>query len=142
MPLERHIALVIEVDPDAIQQMTRVLAGIGCRTVTAGDDVAARQVCAELLRQGMAPGVIIARVALPSGSGIRMMEEAAAVFPEAACLLISHHPRNLLFAVPGFPEHSTNFLQAEFTDDQLQKTVERLLTRNQRAGQGSTRDQR
>jgi DNA-binding NtrC family response regulator len=77
--------------------------------------------------------LIIARVALPTGSGIRLLEEASARFPRAAQMLVSHHPRNLLFSVPGFVEHSFNFLQAEFTDDQFRSAVERALSRGSAA---------
>jgi hypothetical protein len=73
--------------------------------------------------------LLVARVGLPSGSGIRLLEEAAAVFPQASQLVVSHYPKSLLFSVPRFLEHSDHFLQEEFTDEQFQRAVDEALGR-------------
>ncbi len=123
--------LLIESDPNAVAQMRRVLAGMKLRAVAVSSDEELRDAIAALLREP--PVLVIARVALPSGSGIRMLEETVAEFPGAQQMLISHHPRNLLMSVPGFAGHLTNFLQAEFTDDQFRTAVERALARGSAA---------
>ena len=124
-----RLALILESDPNAIAQMRRVLAGMRIRALAAADEDALREIVDELVRAKTPPSLLIARVALPSGSGIRMLEETAAVFPEAQQMLISHYPRSLLSSVPGFLDHAAHFLKAEFTDDQFRTAVERALAR-------------
>jgi DNA-binding NtrC family response regulator len=121
--------LIIESDPNAVAQMRRVLAGMQMRAIAVSGEDELRDVLSSLISKHAPPVLIVARVALPSGSGIRMLEETAAQFPEAQQMLISHHPRNLLFSVPGFVDHCTNFLKAEFTDEQFRLAVERSLGR-------------
>ena len=130
----QRLALIIESDPNAVAQMRRVLAGMGVRVFTAADEDALRETVGSLISAKTPPALIVARVALPTGSGIRMLEDTAAVFPEAQQMLISHHPRNLLFSVPGFLDHASNFLKAEFTDEQFRTAVERALARGVVAG--------
>jgi CheY-like chemotaxis protein len=122
--MEQRLVLIIESDLNAIAQMRRVLAGLGLRVLAASEEEALQDLTASLLRAGTPPALIVARVALPSGSGIRMMEETAANFPDAGRLLISHHPLTLLMSVPGFSKYAGDFLQAEFTDDQFRAAVE------------------
>jgi DNA-binding NarL/FixJ family response regulator len=129
-----RLVLIIESDSNAVAQMRRVLAGMAIRVVAVADEEALGGAVAELLRAQTAPSLLIARVALPTGSGIRMLEETAAHFPDAQQIVISHHPRNLLLSVPGFLDHAGNFLKAEFTDDQFRATVERCLARGCVAG--------
>jgi DNA-binding NtrC family response regulator len=107
--------------------MRRVLAGMSIRALAAADEDGLRDTVALLVHDKRPPALIIARVALPSGSGIRMLEETAAVFPEAQQMLISHYPRTLLSSVPGFLDHAANFLKAEFTDEQFRAAVDRAL---------------
>jgi DNA-binding NtrC family response regulator len=127
----QRLVLIIESDPNAIGQMRRVLAGMKLRAVAASDEAGLVEVLATLVRQP--PVLVIARVALPSGSGVRMLEETIAQFPGAQQMLISHHPRTLLMSVPGFAAHATNFLKAEFTDDQFRLAVEHALARGSAA---------
>lgn len=122
-----RLVLIIESDPNAIAQMRRVLAGMKLRAVAASGEAELEDVLATLVREP--PALVIARVALPSGSGIRMLEETVARFPGAQQMLISHHPKNLLMSAPGFAAHSTNFLHAAFTDDQFRAAVEKALAR-------------
>ena len=130
----QRLALIIESDPNAVAQMRRVLAAMGVRAFAAADEDALRETVASLVTAKTPPALIVARVALPTGSGIRMLEDTAAVFSEAQHMLISHHPRNLLFSVPGFLDHAANFLKAEFTDEQFRTAVERALGRGAVAG--------
>jgi len=127
----RRLVLIIESDPNAIGQMRRVLAGMKLRAVAVASESELAEALSALVRQ--APVLVIARVALPSGSGIRMLEETVAQFPGAQQMLISHHPKNLLMSVPGFAAHSVNFLKAEFTDEQFRVAVERALARGSAA---------
>jgi DNA-binding NtrC family response regulator len=132
--LEPLTVLIIESDINAIAQMRRVLAAMKLRVYAVGDEKELDAVAATLLNGETPPALIVARVALPTGSGIRMMEETAAAFPDAGRLLISHHPRSLLMSLPGFANHTAEFLQAEFTDDQFRTTVERVLPPRRAAG--------
>jgi FixJ family two-component response regulator len=125
-----RLALIIESDTNAIAQMRRVLAGMGMRAYAASDQTALDDLKSSTLRDGAGPAIVVARVALPSGSGIRMLDETCAQFPEAGCLLVSHHPQQLLMSVPGFAKHAVNFLQAEFTDEQFRSAVQRALPRS------------
>jgi DNA-binding NtrC family response regulator len=135
MPMSpSRLVLIIESDRNAVAQMRRVLAGIRVRAVAAADEDALRDTVDTLIRSGTPPALIVARVALPTGSGIRMLAETGAMFPGAQQMLISHHPRNLLSSVPGFLEHAGNFLKAEFTDEQFRTAVERALERGCIAG--------
>ncbi len=127
------VVVIIESDPNAIAQMRRVLAGMGMRALAVSTEDELRDMTATLLRGHRRPALIVARVALPGGSGIRMLQETAAIFPGAQQMLISHHPRKLLSTVPGFLEYSANFLQAEFRDDQFRSAVERALARGRAA---------
>jgi DNA-binding NtrC family response regulator len=127
--MDPRLAVLIESDTNAIAQMRRVLAGMGLRVFAVSDQDGLDDLMATLLRGATEPALIVARVALPSGSGIRMLDETAARFPEAGRLLVSHHPRTLLMSAPGFAKHATNFLKAEFTDDQFRAAVERALPR-------------
>lgn len=125
--------LIIESDPNALAQMRRVLAGMKLSAMAAQDDETLREAAKYLGGKDAPPILIIARVALPSGSGIRLLEDAAALFPEARHLVVSHYPKDLLNSVPGFIQHSDNFLQEEFTDDQFRMAVENALARATRA---------
>jgi DNA-binding NtrC family response regulator len=125
-----RLALIIESDPNAVAQMRRVLAGMKMRAVAVSDEQSLHDAMSSLVRTDAPPALIVARVALPSGSGIRMLKETAERYPHAQQMLISHHPRNLLFSVPGFADHCVNFLKAEFTDDQFRVAVERALARS------------
>jgi DNA-binding NtrC family response regulator len=100
---------------------------MGLRAVAASDEPELRDVLATLVREPLM--LVVARVALPSGSGIRMLEETVEQHPGAQQMLISHHPKTLLMSAPGFAAYSANFLQAEFTDDQFRAAVERALSR-------------
>jgi DNA-binding NtrC family response regulator len=124
--MEPRIVLVIESDINARAQMRRVLAAMKLRVYAVGDQSELDEVTASLLRE-TPPALIVARVALPTGSGIRMMIETADAFPQAGRLLVSHHPLSLLMSVPGFADHCANFLHAEFTDDQFRAAVQRAL---------------
>jgi DNA-binding NtrC family response regulator len=124
--MEPRIVLVIESDINAIAQMRRVLAAMKLRVYAVGDQAELDEVTASLLRE-TPPALIVARVALPTGSGIRMMIETADAFPQAGRLLVSHHPLSLLMSVPGFADHCANFLHAEFTDDQFRAAVRHAL---------------
>jgi DNA-binding NtrC family response regulator len=132
MPASR-LVLIIESDPSALAQMRRVLAGMEASVVAATDEESLRDAEAYLTRKGTPPVLIVARVTLPSGSGIRLLNEAAATFPDAQHLMVSHYPRNLLYSVPGFTDHASDFLQEEFTDDQFRRAVERALSKALRA---------
>jgi DNA-binding NtrC family response regulator len=132
--MEPRIVLIIESDINAIAQMRRVLAAMKLRVYAVGDQAELDEVTASLLRGGTPPALIVARVALPTGSGIRMMEETHAAFPRAGQLLISHHPRSLLMSVPGFADHCANFLHAEFTDEQFRAAVRHALAHHAAAG--------
>jgi DNA-binding NtrC family response regulator len=127
--MDQRLVFIIESDINAISQMRRVLAGMSLRVYAVSDEQARQDLGSSLLRAGTPPALIVARVALPTGSGIRMMEETAEAFPQAGRLLISHHPRPLLMSVPGFAHYAANFLQAEFTDEQFRVSVERALPR-------------
>jgi DNA-binding NtrC family response regulator len=129
--MSQRQVVIIESDRNAISQMRRVLAGMKLRAVAASDEPELQDVLSSIVRQP--PVLVIARVALPSGSGIRMLEETVAQYPGAQQMLISHHPKNLLMSVPGFAAHSLNFLQAEFTDEQFRAAVERALARHSAA---------
>src|SRR4051794_26678158 len=114
-----RLVLIIESDPNAVAQMRRVLAGIRMGAMVVDGEDALRQAVDSLVGDNTAPALVIARVALPSGSGIRMLKDVADVFPDAQPMLVSHHPRTLLSSVPGFLDYAPNFLQAEFTDEQF-----------------------
>jgi CheY-like chemotaxis protein len=128
MPASR-LVLIIESDPSALAQMRRVLAGMETSVVAANDEETLRDVEAYLTSKGTPPVLIIARVTLPSGSGIRLLREASTTFPDASHLVVSHYPRNLLQSVPGFTDYGGDFLQEEFTDDQFRREVERVLAK-------------
>lgn len=132
--MEPRLALIIESDHNAVAQMRRVLAGMGMRAFVVADQKALDDAVASLTT---APSIVIARVALPTGSGIRMLDETCAKFPGAGCLLISHHPLTLLMSAPGFAQHASSFLQAEFTDEQFRAAVERALPAPPRARFGT-----
>jgi DNA-binding NtrC family response regulator len=131
MPASR-LFLIIESDPSALAQMRRVLAGMESSVVAAPDEETLHDVEAYLMSKGTPPALIIARVTLPTGSGIRLLKEASTTFPAARHLVVSHYPRNLLYAVPGFAEYMSNFLQEEFTDDQFRRQVDRVLSKGVR----------
>ena len=133
MPASR-LVLIIESDPSALAQMRRVLAGLDASVVAATDDESLRDAEALLARKGTTPALIVARVTLPTGSGIRLLKEASTTFPEARHIVVSHYPRNLLHSVPGFTDHLSDFLQEEFTDEQFRRAVERALAKTLRAG--------
>jgi DNA-binding response OmpR family regulator len=128
--------LLIESDPDAVVQINRVMAGMNVGVIHVRDENSLHEAVAQLQRDGMSPALIVARVALPTGSGIRLLEEAKATFPQARELLISHHSRDLLFSVPGFADHAHHFLQEEFSDEEFLAAAERLLERQSGAAQG------
>ena len=75
-----RLVLILECDPNAIAQMRRVLAGMSIRALAASDEDTLRDTIALLVRAETPPALIIARVALPTGSGIRMLEDTGAVF--------------------------------------------------------------
>jgi DNA-binding NtrC family response regulator len=133
MPASR-LVLIIESDPSALAQMRRVLAGMQTSVVAATDEESLRDAEAYLAKKGTPPVLIVARVTLPSGSGIRLLKEASATFPEARHIVVSHYPRNLLYSVPGFTDHMSDFLQEEFSDDQFRRAVERALSKALQAG--------
>jgi DNA-binding response OmpR family regulator len=122
-------ALIIESDPAALAQMRRVLSAMGISVTTAHDEETVRQAAESLGARHITPALIVARVALPSGSGLRLLEEACAAFPGAPHLVVSHYPKNLLRSVPGFIQYSDQFVQEEFTDDQFRMAVDRALGR-------------
>jgi DNA-binding NtrC family response regulator len=126
MPRSFHV-LIIESDTDALVQMRRVLAGMGGSAVTAVDENTLEKASGYLQAKRLAPALIVARVTLPTGSGIRLLEEAAQSFPGARHLLISHHPQHLLMMVPGFADHCGHFLQEVFSDEQFRAAVEESL---------------
>lgn len=90
-------------------------------------------VAGELVRNGTPPALIVSRVTLPDGNGMQALDQMAELFPHARQVLVSHFPKNLLFAVPGFGDRQAEFLQAEFTDDQFRKVIERSLARTRTA---------
>ncbi len=114
--------------------MRRVLAGMGASALTAADEQTLVEAVAYLQSKQIQPALMIARVTLPSGSGIRLLEKAREAFPAARQFLISHHPKNLLLMVPGFAEHCGHFLQEVFTDEQFRAAVEDSLAPALRAG--------
>ena len=126
MPRSSQV-LIIESDSQALVQMRRVLAGMGASAITAADASTLAEALAYLQSKQLQPALIVARVTLPSGSGIRLLEAARQTFPGARQLLISHHPKNLLLMVPGFAEHCGHFLQELFTDEQFRAAVEDSL---------------
>jgi DNA-binding NtrC family response regulator len=128
MPASRQV-LIIESDPSALAQMRRVLAGMQASVVAATDEESLRDAETYLERKETPPVLIIARVTLPSGSGIRLLKDASSKFPDAHHIVVSHYPRTLLHSVPGFTDHMSDFLQEEFTDDQFRRAVERALSR-------------
>src|ERR1044072_5995137 len=131
--MPQRLVLIIESDTNSIAQMRRVVAGMGLRAFAVSDEAALQDLVSSLRTSGTPPDLIVARVALPTGSGIRLNDETSAQFPNTGCLLVSHHPRSLLSSVPGFQKHSANFLKAEFTDDQFRLAVERALPRTANA---------
>jgi DNA-binding NtrC family response regulator len=133
MPASR-LVLIIESDPSALAQMRRVLAGMDTSVVAATDEESLRDAEGYLTRKGTPPVLIIARVTLPTGSGIRLLKEASTTFPDARHIVVSHYPRNLLHSVPGFSDHVSDFLQEEFSDDQFRRAVEQALTNALGAG--------
>jgi DNA-binding NtrC family response regulator len=126
--------LILESDANALVQMRRVLAGMGASAITAVDEAGLAEASGYLQSKRHAPVLIVARVTLPSGSGIRLLEQAAEIFPDSRHLLISHHPQHLLMMVPGFADHCGHFLQEAFTDEQFRAAVEDSLASALRAG--------
>jgi DNA-binding response OmpR family regulator len=122
-------ALIIESDPGALAQMRRVLEAMGISVTVAGDEETARQAAESFQARHTAPSLVVARVALPSGSGLRLIEELCNIFPGMPHLVVSHYPKNLLRSVPGFIQYADQFLQEEFTDEQFRMAVERTLGR-------------
>ena len=128
MPASRQV-LIIESDPSALAQMRRVLAGMHASVMAATDEESLRDAEAYLVRKETPPVLIVARVTLPTGSGIRLLKEASSKFPDARHIVVSHYPRSLLHSVPGFADHMSDFLQEEFTDDQFRRAVDRALAK-------------
>ncbi len=60
--------------------MRRVLAGMGVSAITAADGKTLAEAIAYLQSKQLQPALIIARVTLPSGSGIRLLEKAREPF--------------------------------------------------------------
>jgi CheY-like chemotaxis protein len=119
--------LIIENDAHALAQMRRVLGCMKLSATAACDGDTLREALAQLRAQQTPAILLIARVGLPAGADIRLLEDAAAIFPEASQLVVSHYAKNLLFSVPGFLDHSDHFLQEEFTDEQFQRAVAQAL---------------
>lgn len=113
--------------------MKRVLAGMNIEGVEAVDLENLLRVAGELVRKGTPPDVIVSRVTLPDGNGMQALDQMAELFPHARHVLVSHFPKQLLFAVPGFADRRAEFLQAEFADDQFRKVIERSLARTRSA---------
>src|SRR5690348_16755715 len=124
MPATR-LVMIIESDPNALAQMRRVLAGMEASAIAAADEASLRDAEDYLKNKGTPPDLIVARVTLPTGSGIRLLKEASSSFPKARHIVVSHYPKSLLLTVPGFIDHVGDFLQEEFTDDQFRRAVER-----------------
>ncbi len=123
------VVLIVESDPQACEQMKRVLATMDTSVVEAGDLSTVSSVAAHLVRNGTPPDVIVSRVTLPDGSGIQALDEMADLFPRAHQVLVSHFPKSLLLSLPGFADRRAEFLQAAFSDDQFRKVVERCIGR-------------
>ena len=128
-----RIALIIESDFEALAQMKRVLAGMEIQGVGAPDMESVLAVAGELVRNGTPPAVIVSRVTLPDGNGIQALDQLAELFPHARQVLVSHFAKNLLFTLPGFGDRQAEFLQAEFTDEQFRKVIERSMARTRSA---------
>jgi CheY-like chemotaxis protein len=126
--------LIIESDSKALSQMRRVLAGMGASVMAAADEQTLGEAVAYLESKQTPPALIIARVTLPSGSGVRLLQQAALRFPAARQLMVSHHPKKLLHMVPGFAAHCGHFLQEEFTDHEFREAVEQSMAAALRAG--------
>ncbi len=122
-------ALIIESDPGALSQMRRILEAMGIAVTAVRDEETARHSAETYQARRAAPALIIARVALPSGSGLRLLEELCTFFPGTPHLVVSHYPKDLLRSVPGFIQYADQFVQEEFTDDQFRLAVERALGR-------------
>jgi hypothetical protein len=131
--MRSRIVLILDSDAHALAQMRRVLACLKLVPVSACDGDSLRQAVANLQGEGTPAILLIARVGLAGTGGIQLLEDAAAVFPEASQLVISHYTKNQLISVPGFTGHSDHFLQEEFTDEQFRRAVERALIRTRRA---------
>jgi hypothetical protein len=131
--MRSRTVLILDSDVHALAQMRRVLACMKLVATSACDGDSLRQAVENLQGENTPAILLIARVGLAGGSGIRLLEDAAAVFPEASRLVVSHYPKNLLLSVPGFTGHSDHFLQEEFTDEQFRRAVERALVRTRRA---------
>lgn len=128
-----RLVLIIESDSQALAQMKRVLAAMEIAEVEATDMESVLRVAGELVRNGTPPGVVVSRVTLPDGNGMQALDQLSELFPHARQVLVSHFPKNLLFTLPGFADRQAEFLQAEFTDDQFRKVIERSWARTRSA---------
>lgn len=127
-PMDRsRVAVIVESDVSARQQMSAVLGEMEVAVVHAADLREAAEVAAQLVRSGNPPDAIVARVTLPDGSGVQALDRLAELFPLAHQVLVSHYPKRLLFSLPGFASRRAEFLQAKFTDDQFRKVMQRAL---------------
>jgi DNA-binding NtrC family response regulator len=122
-----RLVLIVESDQAALAQMKSVLAGMGAGVVDASGLDEACAIAGELASAGKPPELIVARVTLPDGSGVQVLEEMAELFPHAHRVVISHFPVRLLYSLPGFASLRAEFLQAAFTDDQFRKVVRHAL---------------
>lgn len=113
--------------------MQRVLAAMEIEGVEAADLETVLHVAGELVRKGTPPDVIVSRVTLPDGNGMQALDQLAELFPSARHVLVSHFPKQLLFTLPGFADRRAEFLQAEFTDDQFRKVIERSVAKSRSA---------
>jgi DNA-binding NtrC family response regulator len=125
--------LIVESDAQACEQMKRVFAAMNVTVAEARDLETASDAAAELARNAAPPDLIVARVTLPDGSGVQVLNQIGEMFPDARQVMVSHFPKRLLISIPGFADRMAEFLQAEFTDDQFRKVVERSFARTRTA---------
>jgi len=132
--MDGHLqVLIVETDESARTQMKNVLAAMGLSVTEACDQEEIDHAAAEFEQKGAPPDLIIVRVTLPEGSGVQVMNDLCARFPNARRLLVSHYAKSLLFSIPDFASCEADFLQAEFTDREFRKCVERTLAKRETA---------
>jgi len=113
--------------------MKNVLAAMGVSVAEACDQEEIDQAAAEFERRGAPPDLIIVRVTLPEGSGVQVMNDLCARFPKAKRLLVSHYAKSLLYSIPDFASCAADFLQAEFSDTDFRRCVQRILAKRETA---------
>lgn len=132
MDSQRQV-LIVETDDNARSQMKGVLAAMSVSVAEACGNDEIHQVAEDLERNGTHPDLLIVRVTLPGGSGIQVMNDLRRRFPAARRILVSHFAKSLLYSIPDFGTFDADFLQAEFTDEQFRRCVERLLAKRRTA---------